>query len=55
MYKCFGCGEGGDVIKFVMSMENLEFMDALKLLAKQCGVEVNTNMNEEDKVKNGKS
>ena len=51
MYKCFGCGEGGDVIKFVMSMENLEFMDALKLLAKQCGVDVNTNMNEETKLK----
>ena len=51
MYKCFGCGEGGDVIKFVMSMENLEFMDALKLLAKQCGVEVNTNMDEATKLK----
>lgn len=51
MYKCFGCGEGGDVIKFVMSMENLEFMDALKLLAKQCGVEVNTNMDKETKLK----
>lgn len=51
MYKCFGCGEGGDVIKFVMSMENLEFMDALKLLAKQCGVDVNINMNEETKLK----
>ncbi|WP_042275177.1 DNA primase [[Clostridium] dakarense] len=51
MYKCFGCGEGGDVIKFVMSMENLEFMDALKLLAKQCGVEINTNMDEATKVK----
>lgn len=51
MYKCFGCGEGGDVIKFVMSMENLEFMDALKLLAKQCSVEVNTNMDEATKLK----
>ncbi|MGX4600642.1 DNA primase [Faecalimicrobium sp. JNUCC 81] len=51
MYKCFGCGEGGDVIKFVMSMENLEFMDALKLLAKQCGVEINTNMDEETKIR----
>lgn len=51
MYKCFGCGEGGDVIKFVMSMENLEFMDALKLLAKQCGVEINTNMDEATKIR----
>ena len=40
IYKCFGCGEGGDVINFVMKMENLEFMDAVKLLARRCGVEV---------------
>ncbi|MEG1311928.1 MAG: DNA primase [Romboutsia sp.] len=54
MYKCFGCGEGGDAIKFIMSMENLEFMDALKLLAKQCGVEINTNMDEATKIKMAK-
>ncbi|MGO0943883.1 CHC2 zinc finger domain-containing protein, partial [Clostridioides difficile] len=32
IYKCFGCGEGGDVINFVMKMENLDFMDAVKIL-----------------------
>ena len=51
IYKCFGCGEGGDVINFVMKMENLDFLDAVKLLANKCGVEINTNMNEEDKLK----
>ena len=51
IYKCFGCGEGGDVINFVMKMENLEFMDAVKLLARRCGVEVNTNMDEQSKLK----
>ena len=51
IYKCFGCGEGGDVINFVMKMENLEFMDAVKLLARICGVEVNTNMDEQSKLK----
>ena len=51
IYKCFGCGEGGDVINFVMKMENLEFMDAVKLLARRCGVEVNTNMVEQSKLK----
>ncbi|MDR1773733.1 MAG: DNA primase [Clostridioides sp.] len=50
-YRCFGCGEGGDVISFVMKMENLEFLDAVKLLAKKCGVEINTNFSEEAKQK----
>lgn len=32
-YHCFGCGESGDVIKFVKEMENVDFMDAVKMLA----------------------
>ncbi len=51
IYKCFGCGEGGDVINFVMKMENLEFMDAVKLLGERCGVEVNTNLSEDERSK----
>ena len=51
IYKCFGCGEGGDVINFIMKIENLEFMDAVKLLAKDCGVEINTNMDEQSKIR----
>lgn len=51
IYKCFGCGEGGDVINFVMKIENLEFMDAVKLLAKDCGIEINTNMDEQSKIR----
>ncbi len=39
-YHCFGCGESGDVIKFVREMENIEFMDAVKLLAERAGLEV---------------
>ena len=34
-YHCFACGESGDVIKFVQNMENIEFMDAVKLLAER--------------------
>ena len=38
MYKCFGCGEGGDVLAFVMKMENLNFPEALEMLADRAGV-----------------
>lgn len=41
-YKCFGCGESGDVIKFIEKIENIEFYDALQKLAKEVGVEMNT-------------
>ncbi len=39
-YYCFGCHASGDVISFVMAYENIPFMDALKELAKQAGVEL---------------
>lgn len=32
-YHCFGCGESGDVIRFVSEMESFDFMEAVKLLA----------------------
>ncbi len=37
-YKCFGCGEGGDIFTFTMKIQNLEFREALVLLAEQSGV-----------------
>ncbi len=37
-YKCFGCGVGGDVFKFVMEIEALSFWEALKLLAERNGI-----------------
>ena len=40
LYKCFGCGAGGNVIGFVMQIENLEFIDAVKKLADMCGMTV---------------
>ena len=40
MYHCFGCGQGGSAINFVMEVEKLGFMDAVVQLAKRSGVEV---------------
>ncbi len=40
IYHCFGCGVGGDVIRFVMEYENLPFPDAAKKLADRAGIRV---------------
>lgn len=38
IWHCFGCGKGGDLISFVMEMEGLSFVEALKLLGPRAGV-----------------
>ncbi|MDR2136366.1 MAG: DNA primase, partial [Treponema sp.] len=40
MYYCFGCHEGGGVIKFVMEMDKLSFPEAVETLARRFGVEI---------------
>ena len=40
LFYCFGCGKGGTVINFAMQQENLDFVEAVKLLAEKCGMEL---------------
>ena len=40
IYKCFGCGEGGDPISFLMNYEQLSFPEALRYIAKKYGIEI---------------
>ena len=40
LYHCFSCGEGGDVIRFVMKMESLQFGEAIERLAARAGIEL---------------
>jgi len=40
IYKCFACGAGGDVLKFVQEYEKLDFIDALKIVAQKAGVAI---------------
>lgn len=40
IYKCFGCGKGGDSISFVMEIENLTYPEAIRWLAKRYNIEV---------------
>ena len=37
-YHCFGCGKGGDVFRFFMDKENVDFVNAAQILAARCGV-----------------
>lgn len=43
LYHCFGCGSGGDMIKFIQEMENLAFVEALDFLGELAGIELPRN------------
>lgn len=49
-FKCFGCGKGGNAITFVMEQEGVSYPEALKMVAKRYGIQVEEReQSEEDK------
>jgi len=40
IYKCFGCGKGGDVVNFIMEHEHYNYVEALRYLAKKFNIEI---------------
>ena len=52
IYHCFGCGSGGNVFSFVMKYENVEFPEAVEMLAEQAGIQLPSNFSGERSVEN---
>ena len=54
-YKCFSCGAGGDVFKFVQETQGISFYEALKVLADRCGIAMpkRGNYSDEDSRRRG--
>ena len=47
-FKCFGCGESGNVITLVMKSENVDFLTAVEILCKNCGMQMPSNADNEE-------
>ena len=53
VFHCFGCGEGGNVLTFLMKYENYSFQEALKVLADRAGIKLpEANYSEEARKRN---
>ena len=48
---CFGCGFSGDIFGFVMKIENVDFLTALKILANKAGVDLSRFQTKENSIK----
>lgn len=49
IYKCFGCGEAGNVISYVMKKSNVTFPEAVKILAERANINVDINKDNNSK------
>ena len=47
-YHCFGCGAGGDVFRFIMDYEKVDFMTAVKMLAQRAGIRLKLESDGDD-------
>ncbi len=48
LWKCFGCGKGGDIVKFVSLYENTSYQEALQKLAIKYNLPINIKINKEE-------
>ncbi len=55
IYKCFGCGEGGDVLSFLMKTQNQSFIDVIREQAERLGIELPTSQEKYNENKSQKS
>ena len=51
VYKCFGCGKGGNAVTFVMDQESVSYPEALKMVAKRYGIEVHEEALSEEELR----
>ncbi|MBR6656092.1 MAG: DNA primase [Alistipes sp.] len=51
LFKCFGCGKGGNAVSFVMEHENITYPEALKIVAKKYGIEVKEREETEEDIR----
>ena len=51
LYKCFGCGKGGNAVTFVMEQEAVSYPEALKIVAKRYGIEVHEEALSEEELR----
>ena len=52
IWRCFGCGEGGDIFTFIEKIEGVDFVDALQRLGQKAGVDVKK---QDPKIRNQKN
>lgn len=52
LYHCFGCGVGGDVINFIMRYQNVDFLEALEILASKYGINLDKSNDSLNNYKN---
>lgn len=52
-YKCFGCGAGGSVFRFVMEMDKINFPEAVRKLGAKAGITIEEQESEADKLRRG--